>query len=73
MHRKHMKPAFSFSFFFLVTLLADGITGRETRIYHIMFSSIDWMASGLPDWILAFFVEALVSISYLPPLWSFLC
>jgi hypothetical protein len=30
-------------FFLLFFLAANGITGKETHIYHIMFSSIDWI------------------------------
>lgn len=29
--------------FFHWFFFADGITGKETHIYHIIFSSIDWM------------------------------
>jgi len=34
---------FTCHFFFIGFFFADGITGKETHIYHIIFSSIDWM------------------------------
>ena len=34
---------FTCQIFFFFFFFADGIRGKETHIYHIIFSSIDWM------------------------------